>query len=206
MTSDDEEPHPPSTPPAPTDGEEHEGPPLLHAPPNKRRRFSIKGRMAILRNIERHMVTHGMTHHEACYEVNIHPSMHLRWMKQHDSMEAHRNYGARSVCIGRPSCLEACKDDLLRFIFENREQGMAVSVTMVMRKARQIFPEFAVKSRSAQYHSALRFVRSQGLVFRLGTNESQRSPAETAADALDYIINVARPKVVNQPGGTRISY
>ena len=78
---------------------------------------------------------------------------------------------------------------------------MAVSVSMVMRRAKQIFPQFALKSGVAQYHSALRFVRSQGLVFRLGTNESQRSPAETAAEALDYIINVACPaKVVDQPG------
>jgi hypothetical protein len=77
---------------------------------------------------------------------------------------------------------------------------MGVSVSMVMRRAKQILPQFALKSSVAQYHLALRFVRSQGLVFRLGTNESQRSPAETAAEAVDYIINIARPKVVDQPG------
>jgi len=102
-----------------------------------------------------------------------------------------------------------------------------------MRNAKQILPQYALKSRVAQYHSALRFVRSQGhlwtprarndcfsvygnekckanftticskvqncsvpfgskvcpqsrFVFRLGTNESQRSPAETAAEALDW--------------------
>jgi hypothetical protein len=37
-------------------------------------------------------------------------------------------------------------------------------------------------------------------VFRLGTNESQRLPAQVAAEALDYIQNVARPKV-SQEGG-----
>jgi hypothetical protein len=77
---------------------------------------------------------------------------------------------------------------------------MAVSVLMVMRRAKQILPQFALKSRVAQCHSALRFVRSQGLVFCLGTIESQRSPAETAAEALDYTMNVAHPKVVDQPG------
>jgi transposase len=199
MTSDDEEPPQPSTPPPPTDGQEVEGQPPLLA--SKRRRFSIRERMAIIRRVERLMVTTGMSRPEACKEVNIHPTMHLRWTKRRDEMMEQKNPGARAMCVGRPSCLEACKDDLLRFIFENREQGMAVSVAMVMRKAKQIIPaEFGVKTKCAQYHSALRFVRSQGLVFRLGTNESQRAPAETAAEALDYIMNVARPKVFNQPG------
>ena len=148
------------------------------------------------------MVTTGMSRPAACKEVNIHLTMHLRWTKHHDEMmEQKKNPGARAVCVGRPSCLEACKEDLLRFIFENREQGMAVSVAMVMRKAKQIIPsEFGVKTKCAQYHSALRFVRSQSFVFCLGTNESQCAPAETAAEALDYIMNVARPKVFNQPG------
>jgi hypothetical protein len=102
--------------------------------------------------------------------------------------------------MGRVSCLAAHQEELLRFIFELREQGMAVSVSMVMIKAAQLSPEFASKSKFARYCSARRFVRSQGLVFRLGTNESQRSPTETAADALDFMINVARPKVMAQPG------
>jgi hypothetical protein len=50
----------------------------------------------------------------------------------------------------------------LQFIFELQEQGLAVSVSMVMRNAKQILPQYALKSRVAQYHSALRFVRSQG--------------------------------------------
>ena len=78
---------------------------------------------------------------------------------------------------------------------------MAVSVSMVVVKAAQIAPELLLKSGMAQYHSALRrFVRTHGHVFCLGNNESQRSPAETAAEALDYITNVARPKVADQPG------
>jgi hypothetical protein len=115
-----------------------------------------------------------------------------------------KNGKSKALCLGRPSCLEPYKDDLLRFIFELREQGMAVSMSMVVVKAAQIAPELRLKSGMAQHHSALRFVRTQRLVFRLGTNESQRSPpAETAAEALDYITNVARPKVADQPGQHR---
>ncbi len=48
----------------------------------------------------------------------------------------------------------------------------------------------------AQYHSARRFVCVQGLVFRLGTNESQRLPQEVIADAMDFIVRVIHPKVL----------
>jgi hypothetical protein len=37
-------------------------------------------------------------------------------------------------------------------------------------------------------------------VFHLGTHKSQHDPAEGAVEALDYIQNVARPKVSVQQG------
>ena len=49
--------------------------------------------------------------------------------------------------------------------------------------------------RIAQYNSAQRFVRHHGLVHRMGTNESQRSPSETSAEALDFMVTTARRKV-----------
>lgn len=57
---------------------------------------------------------------------------------------------------------------------------------------------FAQKSEVAQYNAARRFVRSHGLVFRLGTNESQCSPTELAAEAINVMMTIAQPKV-NQP-------
>ena len=59
-----------------------------------------------------------------------------------------------------------------------------------------MFVVFRNKSSNAKYHSARRFIRSHGLVFRIGTNESQRSPQEVAAEALDFIVNVVFPKVM----------
>ena len=79
---------------------------------------------------------------------------------------------------------------------------MVVSINMVALRAAQLSEQFRLKSRDAQYHSARRLVHSQGLVFLLGTNESQRSPAEeVVVEAMDYIQNVARPKVSPQEGG-----
>jgi hypothetical protein len=88
----------------------------------------------------------------------------------------------------------------LQFIFGHHKQGMAVTVSMVVTKASQLSDKFQGKSKHARYHSARRLILSQGLVFRLGTHKSQRAPAEVAVEALDYIQNVAHPKVSVQQG------
>ncbi|KAI2514125.1 Pogo transposable element with KRAB domain [Fragilaria crotonensis] len=164
-----------------------------------RRRFSIQQKMGIIRTVSRLMEQEGMTRCEACRSVNIHPTMHLLWTKQADTMMElkKRNIRAKSTHSGRMHCLAEHTEDLLAFIFELREKGMGVTIPMVAVKAAQISRDFNDKTRMAQYHSARRFVRAQGLVvFRLGTNESQRSsPQEVVADALDFIVNVVRPKV-----------
>jgi hypothetical protein len=132
--------------------------------------------MAIIHTVQRLMDNGDMTQREACNEVNIHHTMHTAWTKQLDVMQQNKNGRSKALCPGRPSCLEPHKDDLLRFIFELREQGLAVSVSMVVVKAAQIAPELRLKSGMAQYHSALsRFVRTHGLVFCLGlTNRNAR--------------------------------
>ena len=128
--------------------------------------------------------------------------MHWAWKKNIGAMLEAKKNNIKAKCIhhGKDSCLKEHTEELLRFIFELREQGMAVSVRMVALRGAQLSEQFHEKSGGAQYHSARRFIRSQGLVFRLGTNESQRSPAEVATEALDYIQNVARP-MVSQEGG-----
>ena len=96
---------------------------------------------------------------------------------------------------GRIHCLVEHTEALLAFIFELREKGMGITIQMVAVKAAQISKSFNNKSRLAQYHSARRFVRAQGLVFCLGTNKSQHLPQEVIADAMDFLVSVVNPKV-----------
>jgi hypothetical protein len=98
----------------------------------------------------------------------------------------------RSIHSGTESFLTQNKQELLQFIVEHCNKGMAVT------KASQLSDAFRVKSKHARYHSAQRFIRSQGLVFPLGTHKLQRAPAKVAA--LNYIQNVEPPKVLVQQG------
>ena len=169
-------------------------PPL---PPKRRRHFTILEKLAFVRNVRRKMGEE-MLQHAACEDLNIHHTMYGIWVKQLGDFGQARNNKSRSLWQGRMSSLAPFQNEWIRLIFELREQGMAVSISMVKIKASQLSTEFAQKSEVAQYNSAQRFVRSNCLVFRLGTNESQRSPIETAAEAIDFMMTIARPKV-NQP-------
>ena len=167
-------------------------------PPGRRRRYSVLEKLAIVRNVRR-KIDMGMSQRAACEDVNIHHTMYGVWARKAQEMQHARNNKARSLCPGpRSAVLQPMQDELLRFIFELREQGMPVSISMVASKAAQLSPTFSRKSRTAKSSAARRFVRSHRLVHRLGTHESQRSPAETAADAIDFMTSVARPKVLDQ--------
>ena len=60
------------------------------------------------------------------------------------------NANAASVHRGRKSCLHDIEEDLLAFIFEHREQGLAVSIRMVTMKASQIDAKFRHKTARAK--------------------------------------------------------
>ena len=177
-------------------------------PPNKavpvavvmgRRRFSMQQRMNLIWTVARLMQQEGMCRVEACRDVNIHPSsMHLKWMKHAQTMIERKrmNVRARSTHVGCIGCLAKYTEELLSFIFKLREKGMGVTVPMVVTKASQMSDVFRNKSTPAKYHSARRFIRSHGLMLCIGTNESQRSPQEIAAEALDFIVHVVLPKVL----------
>jgi hypothetical protein len=75
------------------------------------------------------------------------------------------NIKAKSIHPGTTSILTPHKQEMLSFIFKNREQGMAVSMQMVVVKAAQISQTFRSKTICAQYHAARRFIHAQGIVF-----------------------------------------
>ena len=74
----------------------------------------------------------GMSQREACKDLNIHHKQYGVWRKQMEQLQRARNSKAKSLYQGRVSILKAVEDELLRFVFELREQGMSVLITMVI--------------------------------------------------------------------------
>ncbi len=86
-----------------------------------------------------------------------------------------------------PSQLKAIEAALLRFIFEYREQGMAVDTFKVAMRASFISPEFRKKSFTARCSAVRRFMVAHSFSYQMGTHTLQRLPAEVENEAADYM-------------------
>ena len=72
--------------------------------------------------------------------------------------------------------LKPIENILLQFVFEQREQGINVSILSIVVKASSLSPIFNEKHFTARTSAVKRFVRAHSLVYRMGTHESQRKP------------------------------
>ena len=102
-------------------------------------------------------------------------------------MKSKNNQHAKSLGDGVTSFLSPYTDNLLSFIFEMRETGMAVSVNSIVLKASQLSREFREKTITARHSAMRRFINVHGFVHRMGTDLSQCQPSEMEEIATDFI-------------------
>jgi len=155
----------------------------------KRRRFTVQEKLSFVQRI-RSKIVGGDSMRKACSDFNLHHKQYLLWRAQFQKMIHTGNNKARSLCTGRLSILHSYEKELLRFIFELREQGMGVSSTTLMIRAAYLCKQFRNKSRNAQYFVVQRFIKRHRLVYRMATHESQRDPREVEVEAKDFIANI----------------
>ena len=139
-------------------------------------------------------MNNGESQHSVCNSININRKLINDWNKQFPQLKDAMNNKAKSLCKGMKSCLFSFSDALLSFIFELREQRMAVNTSMLLMKAAKISRQFHKKSQEAQISCVRHFVKAQGLAHCLGTHESQKAPKETQIEVLDFM-EVICPKL-----------
>ena len=101
-------------------------------------------------------------------------------------MKNKNNQHAKSLGDGVTSFLSLYTDNLLSFIFEMRETGMAVSVNSIVLKALQLSREFREKTYTARHSAMHRFINVHGFMHQMGTHLSQHQPSEMEEIAADF--------------------
>ena len=99
-------------------------------------------------------VDKGLSLREASKSINISHKQILDWKKEVGKMKSKNNQHAKSLGDGVTSFLSPYTDNLLSFIFEMRETGMAVSVNSIVLKVSQLSREFREKTITVR-HSAV---------------------------------------------------
>ena len=155
----------------------------------KRRRFTLQEKLMYLRVIRR-KVNKGLSLQEALKSINISHKQILDWKMQAEKMKSKNNQHAKSLGDGVTLFLSPYTDNLLSFIFEMRETGMAVSVNSIVLKASQLsreFREFREKSISARHSAMHQFINVHGFMHWMGTHLSRHQPSEMEEIAADFI-------------------
>jgi hypothetical protein len=161
-------------------------------PNTKRRRFTNSERMAMVRSVKRRVAA-GESIRGACRSLNIIPKQYREWNATIKDISECRPQ-AMSIFKGGPWQLDPIESDLLKFIFELREQGFAVSTSTIVVKASTLMREFREKTARAKEQVVVRWVKRHSFVYRMGTHESQRAPAITSSLSADYIA-LMQPKL-----------
>lgn len=157
--------------------------------PPKCWRWTNREKASIVRKVKR-KVGEGVSIRAACKEMHIIPKQYCARKEIVEDGTLRINLCAYNDCKGPTNILDEVDEELLKFVFELRETGMPVSANMVRVQACMLCREFRGKSKDAQMMSTRRWLKQHSLVHRMGTNESQRDPRETATEALDYIKGV----------------
>ena len=152
----------------------------------KRRRFTLQERLMYLWVIRR-KVDIGLSLREASKSINISHNQILNWKKQVQKMKSKNYQHAKSLGDGVTSFLSPYTDDLLSFIFEMRETGMAVSVNSIVLKTLQLSKEFREKTITARHSAMRRFINVHGFMHWMGTHLSQHQPSEMEEIAADFV-------------------
>ena len=152
----------------------------------KRRRFTLQEKLMYLWVIWR-KVDNSLSLWEASNSINISHKQILDWKKKAGKMKSKNNQHAKSLGDGVTSFLSPYTDNLLSFIFEMRETGMAVSVNSIVLKASQLSREFREKTITAWNSTVRQFIDVHGFVHQMGTPLSQHQPSEMEEIATDFV-------------------
>jgi hypothetical protein len=132
-----------------------------------------------------------MTLCAAAGELRVSVANLSRWVLQGmgkiDRLDKILRSKKKAALTGPSSQLKAIEGDLLRYIFEQREQGVEIKVFTVVLRASFISPEFREKSFTARCSCVKRFMHAHSFAYRMGTHTSQRPPTEVEGEASDFM-------------------
>ena len=164
-------------------------------PQMTRQRHTASFKLLVLEEVQRREDKESLR--AIAHSFGLDPRQIRAWRAQTEQLKA-VNSNACSVNLGRPSSLQGVQEDLLEWMFEQRECGFALSVRMVNLKAQALDNNFRRKSDRAKDQAIRRFLKAHRYSIRVGTHEAQRSPSEVRADALNFLVSL-RPTLI-EPG------
>ena len=132
-------------------------------------RYTDRRRLSLLASAKRIMEEEGVSLRRAAEQLKVAHSLFVKWEKQRaanpDPILAMIKKRCKAHHPGPTSQLKPIEVHLLRYIFEHREQGMAVATFDLVVKASTLSAEFREKHFTARCSAVKRFMRTHSLVY-----------------------------------------
>ena len=161
-----------------------------------RKFYTINQKLNMVRALEERSDTESVS--SIARKFGVDTAQLRRWKAQKPLFESYnmRRRGTKlTIHRGNKCSFDDIEEELLSFIFEQRETGIPVSIRMVNTKASQLHSGFRAKSRRAKDSAIRRFVSAHGLVHRVHTHQSQKRMEEVYDTAKDWLVNI-RPMLL----------
>ena len=163
-----------------------------------RKRYSVLQKYQVVKYALDQNARFGTSFRSISLEVQVPQNVLTRWCRQQVQLseKAKINSKSLSLCAGPVGQLDAVQDQLHTWLFEKREQGMAISITHVVWKAQKFLgPVFTDKSFNTNFLATQRWLRKFAYVYPMRTNEATRVPEIVAGEALAFLL-ATRPSLV----------
>ncbi len=139
----------------------------------------------------RRMMGEGKSLHAAASELCVSVANLSRWVLQGVSKINHLDKILRSkkkaALPGPVSQLQVIEGALLHYIFEYRKQGLSVNTFNLAMRASFLSPMFREKSFTGRCSAVKGFMVAHLFSYPMGTNTSQRPPAEVEGKAFNFM-------------------
>ena len=140
-------------------------------------RYTARRKRGLVATAKRMMAEEGKMLHATAEELRVSVANLLRWVLQEmgeiDRLDKILRLKKKAAMTGPSSQLKAIKNELLRYIFKKREQGVEIKVFTVVVRASYLSPEFREKSLTARCSCVKRFMRAHSFSYRMGSHTSQ---------------------------------
>ena len=148
-----------------------------------RKTYTNKEKINILSAVERGLAE-GKSLRSLARSFYVQPKQLRDWKNKKTAILDSRS-SAKSVYAGRKSVLLPVKEELLTWYFEMREQGMHVSVRMMVSKASELMEAFRNSTPRSKDQVVRRFLEAHKISIRAQPRESRRKPRDVKTEALE---------------------
>ena len=163
-----------------------------------RKRYSVLQMCQVVEYALAQQERYGTSVRNVARDIQVPQNVLARWCRQVIQLREQAKISSKSLSLGAGPVgqLEAVQDQLHTWLFEKREQGMAISITHIVWKAQKfIGPDFTNKSFNAKFMVTKCWLKKYAYIYRMRTNEATRAPAVVAGEALAFLV-ATRPLLV----------